>query len=78
MPGVWRTVAAQFAVPISLSGEALASVAAIAAQMTADDSVLEPSAGTGILAGFAARVTRNLILNEICLERLAILGHLFP
>jgi predicted RNA methylase len=63
----------QFSTPL-----ALANIAAITAQMTADDSVLEPSAGTGILAGFAARVTRNLILNEICPERSAILGHLFP
>jgi hypothetical protein len=47
----------QFSTPLALAN--------IAAQITAEDSVLEPSAGTGILAGFAARVTRNLILNEI-------------
>jgi predicted RNA methylase len=63
----------QFSTPL-----ALANIATIAAQINAEDSVLEPSAGTGILAGFAARVTRNLILNEICPERSAILGHLFP
>jgi predicted RNA methylase len=63
----------QFSTPL-----ALANIAAIAAQINAEDSVLEPSAGTGILAGFAGRVTRHLILNEICPERSAILGHLFP
>jgi predicted RNA methylase len=63
----------QFSTPL-----ALANIAAIAAQITAEDSVLEPSAGTGILAGFAGRITRNLILNEICPERSAILGQLFP
>jgi predicted RNA methylase len=63
----------QFSTPL-----ALANIAAMAAQITAEDSVLEPSAGTGILAGFAGRITQSLILNEISADRSNILGYLFP
>jgi predicted RNA methylase len=63
----------QFSTPLEI-----ANIAEIAAQLTGLDTVLEPSAGTGILAGFAARTTHKLILNELCPRRSNILGHLFP
>ena len=50
----------QFSTPISL-GLAAAEAAAI----TADDLVLEPSAGTGLLAIFAELAGAGLALNEI-------------
>jgi predicted RNA methylase len=63
----------QFSTPLEI-----ANIAAFAAQVAPTDLVLEPSAGTGILAAFAARITCQLILNEICPERSTILSHLFP
>ncbi len=54
----------QFSTPLEI-----ANIVAIAAQVAPTDLVLEPSAGTGILAAFAARTTSQLILNEICPER---------
>lgn len=43
----------------------LAWLAALAARLSRTDLVLEPSAGTGLLAGFAARAGCRLLLNEI-------------
>ena len=59
----------QFSTPL-----ALAWLAAQAAQLTSDDLVLEPSAGTGMLAGHAARVGARLLLNERDEQRAALLG----
>src|SRR3546814_17812126 len=44
---------------------AIGYLAALAVRITAADTVLEPSAGTGILAVFAARAGATLVLNEI-------------
>lgn len=49
----------QFSTPLPL-----AWLASVAAAMTADDIVLEPSAGTGMLAVHARRAGAALILNE--------------
>lgn len=43
----------------------IAYLAALAARTTATDLVLEPSAGTGLLAVFARRAGARLVLNEI-------------
>lgn len=43
-----------------------------------DDLVLEPSAGTGMLAVFAKNADARLALNELAETRRALLGHLFP
>ena len=56
----------------------LAMVAAIAAGITPDDVVLEPSAGTGLLAIFAEVMGAKLALNEIAETRVALLRRLFP
>lgn len=56
----------------------LALVAAIAAGITEDDVVLEPSAGTGLLAVFAETKGARLALNEIAETRVALLRQLFP
>lgn len=63
----------QFSTPLPLS-----YIASIAAQITPDDLVLEPSAGTGILAAFAHISGAQLLLNEICPKRRGILKELFP
>jgi hypothetical protein len=63
----------QFSTPIPL-----AYLAALYAQITAADIVLEPSAGTGILAKFAALQGAKLILNEWSDRRITILQKLFP
>jgi P-loop containing NTP hydrolase pore-1/C-terminal domain on Strawberry notch homologue len=63
----------QFSTPIPL-----AYVATLCAQITAADIVLEPSAGTGILAKFAELQGAKLILNEWSDRRIAILQKLFP
>ncbi|GFE72311.1 strawberry notch-like NTP hydrolase domain-containing protein [Chroococcus sp. FPU101] len=63
----------QFSTPLPLS-----YIASIAAQITPDDLVLEPSAGTGILASFAHISGAQLLLNEICPKRRGILSELFP
>lgn len=61
----------QFSTPISL-----AWLAAQAARIGKDDHVLEPSAGTGMLAVQALRVGAGLTLNERDPGRAALLGQL--
>lgn len=56
----------------------MAYVASVAAQITASDIVLEPSAGTGLLAVWAEIQQAKLILNEIAPRRREILAALFP
>ena len=56
----------------------IAYLAALAARITATDLVLEPSAGTGLLAAFAHRVGARLVLNEIDPARAAMLTAAFP
>jgi predicted RNA methylase len=63
----------QFSTPITLG---LATCAAAA--ITRADLVLEPSAGTGLLAIFAELADGNLVLNELAATRSSLLGHLFP
>jgi protein strawberry notch len=63
----------QFSTPIGL-----AFVASVAAAITPADVVLEPSAGTGLLAIFAELAGASLILNEFADSRAGILAHLFP
>jgi protein strawberry notch len=62
----------QFSTPL-----ALGFVAAEAAMLTAADFVLEPSAGTGMLAIFAELAKARLALNEIADTRAGLLGRLF-
>ena len=62
----------QFSTPM-----ALGFVAAEAAALTAADLVLEPSAGTGLLAIFAELARARLALNEIADTRAGLLGRLF-
>src|SRR5580693_472716 len=62
----------QFSTPI-----ALGFAAAEAAALTAADLVLEPSAGTGLLAIFAELKRARLALNEIADTRAGLLGRLF-
>lgn len=63
----------QFSTPIPL-----AYVASRAAGITADDVVLEPSAGTGLLAVFAELGHARLALNEYAAVRRSLLVQLFP
>ena len=56
----------------------LALVAVIAAGVTPDDVVLEPSAGTGLMAIFAEIMGARLALNEIAETRVSLLRRLFP
>nr|WP_246485555.1 strawberry notch family protein [Aminobacter carboxidus] len=63
----------QFSTPIPLGLAALT-----AASLTPADRVLEPSAGTGLLAIFAEVVGSNLILNELAETRADLLTSLFP
>jgi predicted RNA methylase len=63
----------QFSTPIEL-----AFVAATAAAVTTADVVLEPSAGTGLLAIFAELAGSRLVLNELAEARAALLNQLFP
>ena len=62
----------QFSTPI-----ALGFAAATAAAITHADLVLEPSAGTGLLAIFAELAGGGLVLNELADGRAAVLGRLF-
>jgi predicted RNA methylase len=62
----------QFSTPI-----ALGFVAAVAAGLTPVDVVLEPSAGTGLLAIFAEMAGASLVLNELAESRAALLDQLF-
>jgi protein strawberry notch len=63
----------QFSTPLPL-----AFVAATAAATAPADRVLEPSAGTGLLAIFAELAGASLVLNELAEMRAGLLGHLFP
>jgi predicted RNA methylase len=63
----------QFSTPV-----ALGYAASIAAALTPDDIVLEPSAGTGLLAIFAELHGASLALNELADTRAGILDRLFP
>lgn len=63
----------QFSTPMPL-----AYAASIAAGLTGKDVVLEPSAGTGMLAVFAEIMGARLALNEIADTRAALLRRLFP
>jgi predicted RNA methylase len=63
----------QFSTPI-----ALGFAASAAAAITPADLVLEPSAGTGLLAVFAELAGAGLVLNELAGTRADLLGHLFP
>ncbi|MBL6653699.1 MAG: strawberry notch family protein, partial [Reyranella sp.] len=63
----------QFSTPL-----ALGFVAANAAAITPADLVVEPSAGTGLLAIFAELAGSGLALNELASTRAALLGQLFP
>ena len=62
----------QFSAPVTLG-----FVTAEAAALTPSDLVLEPSAGTGLLAIFAALAGARLLLNEIAETRAGLLGRLF-
>ncbi|MGA8756531.1 MAG: bifunctional class I SAM-dependent methyltransferase/DEAD/DEAH box helicase, partial [Stellaceae bacterium] len=62
----------QFSTPITLG-----FVAAEAAALTSADFVLEPSAGTGLLAIFAELAKARLAFNEIADTRAGLLGRLF-
>lgn len=63
----------QFSTPIDL-----AFVAATAADIRPGDLVLEPSAGTGMLAIHAQSLGASLLLNELALTRADMLAALFP
>jgi predicted RNA methylase len=63
----------QFSTPVPL-----ALVASTAAAIVPSDHVLEPSAGTGLLAIFAELAGASLVLNELAETRAGLLGHLFP
>ncbi|PTQ64117.1 NTP hydrolase family protein [Celeribacter persicus] len=63
----------QFSTPIPLGFAALS-----AAAITSDDVVLEPSAGTGLLAILAKTDGGALILNELAETRADLLSSLFP
>lgn len=56
----------------------LAFVAARAAAIAASDVVLEPSAGTGLLAVHAEIAQAGLVLNELAITRADLLDLLFP
>jgi len=62
----------QFSTPIPLG-----LVAATAAAITASDRVLEPSAGTGLLAVLAELAGGSLLLNELAPSRAGLLDRLF-
>jgi len=63
----------QFSTPIPLG-----LAACTAAAITKADRVLEPSAGTGLLAILAELAGGSLVLNELAEARAALLDHLFP
>ncbi|OOY28464.1 methylase [Thioclava sp. L04-15] len=63
----------QFSTPLPLGLAALA-----AAAITPDDVVLEPSAGTGLMAILAQAAGGSLILNELAETRADLLSSLFP
>ncbi|MAM94977.1 strawberry notch family protein [Parvibaculum sp.] len=63
----------QFSTPVPLGFAALS-----AAAITPDDVVLEPSAGTGLMAILAQIAGGSLILNELAETRADLLSSLFP
>ena len=63
----------QFSTPVPLG-----LAACTAAAITTADCVLEPSAGTGLLAILAEIAGGSLVLNELAEARAALLDHLFP
>ena len=63
----------QFSTPVPLGLAALTDAA-----ITPNDVVLEPSAGTGLLAILAATAGGSLILNELAETRAELLASLFP
>ncbi len=63
----------QFSTPLPLGLAALT-----AAAITPDDRVLEPSAGTGLMAILAQTIGSSLILNELADTRADLLAQLFP
>jgi predicted RNA methylase len=63
----------QFSTPM-----ALGFAAATAAAITPADLILEPSAGTGLLATFAELAGGKLVMNELADTRAALLTFLFP
>jgi predicted RNA methylase len=63
----------QFSTPVTLS-----LAACTAAAITSVDCVLEPSAGTGLLAILAEIAGGALVLNELADTRAELLDHLFP
>ena len=63
----------QFSTPI-----ALGFGASVAAAITPADILLEPSAGTGLLAIVAELSGASLVLNELAVTRAGILDRLFP
>lgn len=63
----------QFSTPLPLGW-----VAATAAQLSANDTVLEPSAGTGMLGVLAEMMGAGLVLNELEAGRADVLDLLFP
>ncbi|RUV47593.1 methylase, partial [Mesorhizobium sp. M5C.F.Ca.IN.020.14.1.1] len=63
----------QFSTPIPLG-----LVAATAAAITPADRVLEPSAGTGLLAILGEIAGASLVLNELAETRAGLLSSLFP
>ncbi|WP_210211901.1 strawberry notch-like NTP hydrolase domain-containing protein [Mesorhizobium sp. M1B.F.Ca.ET.045.04.1.1] len=62
----------QFSTPLPL-----AFVAAHAGGICADDTLLEPSAGTGMMACYARIAGADLLLNELAADRAQLLGDLF-
>jgi predicted RNA methylase len=63
----------QFSTPIGLG-----FVACTAAEITPAELVLEPSAGTGLLAIHAELAGGSLVLNELADTQASLLGRLFP
>jgi predicted RNA methylase len=63
----------QFSSPVPL-----ALVTSTAAAIVPSDHVLEPSAGTGLLAIFAELAGAWVVQNELAETRASLLGHLFP
>ncbi len=56
----------------------IAYLASLAARLSPADLVLEPSAGTGLLAAFARRAGAGLVLNELDPARAGMLEAAFP
>ncbi|MBO9547125.1 bifunctional class I SAM-dependent methyltransferase/DEAD/DEAH box helicase [Caulobacter sp.] len=56
----------------------IAALCALAGQVRAGDKVLEPSAGTGLLAVLAETCGASLTLNELSPQRAGLLDGLFP